>query len=182
MSGLYARLDTTTGLKVLCGGAVNTCRGELACIWEFRDDGRGLLRFLPTETVADVKDEVDAIRAGTSPWLRGLRMLDAWQPRARDGVWQEIEHSAQRARQAKRELNWGHITPGQAWRQGRASSRRRYETAVSRRGESAYNPARKDRDFSPKLPTTAICPQCGRKNILDAERLQVSDPLNAQRS
>jgi hypothetical protein len=141
---VLARLDKTTGLRVLCGAVGGTCRGELARVAILEGDRRVLC------------------------------MLDGWRRSAPDAEgrrhWMVNNHSVARAAKATAAVRRGALSVDQL----EARRRPRFRQPIPENRDvhrSAYGitPDNYVIDPVPKLGILADCPLCGRVNLLAAK-------------
>jgi hypothetical protein len=158
---ILARLDRTTGTRVMCGSVGNVCRGEL---------GR----------VTVVEKTMVALDWRTLlPGDRVLCMLDGWKQRPAVGAeprhWTASEHSLKRETKATAAVRKGTLD------RDVLASRRRSSFRQPIPAEKDHNHAvyglKRDNYVIESIPAAGIladCPMCGRTNTLTAAKLRVA--------
>jgi hypothetical protein len=155
MVEILARLDRTTGTRVMCGSIGNVCRGELARVQVIEKT----LVALDGRTLA----------AGG----RVLCMLDGWKHKSR-GHWRASEHSLRREAKATAAVRRGTLDRDVLASRRRSSFRQPIPPGKDT-NDAAYG-MKRDNYVIESIPAAGIladCPMCGRTNTLTASELRV---------
>lgn len=152
MSGIYARLDKKTALRILCGRGATECDGQLAVV----------------ECANTALCDVDEAR-------RYLFFLEGWLPRE-DGVWAMTPHATKQVLRGWRPSF--HRSPNGIRKMPAGDPA--FEKTASETGikdaEQWLRKQARQRSAGHRvtaLPVKAKCPKCGWLQTLDAAKLEL---------